>query len=115
MERNAKDILPAIATHPGRLLLAELHERGINIADFADLSGISFPSIKEFVKGEKNVTEELAFKLEKAIKIPSSIWIKLQSRYDYIVTQKQNQYEIKAPLRQISRSHTGNYNFSGAL
>jgi HTH-type transcriptional regulator/antitoxin HigA len=39
--------------------------------------------LSEIIKGKRNITEQLAEKLEEALKIPAEHWRQLQAKYDY--------------------------------
>lgn len=85
METNAKNIIPAVATHPGTILKKELKARGIRQKDFAAAIGMPAPNLSELIKGKRNVTEAIAIKLEDALGIPFQNWMNLQNRYYYTI------------------------------
>lgn len=85
MARNAKDLIPFVATHPGSILKEELEARGISQKEFAKRIGILPPNLNDVLHGRRNVTEQLAMKLEEALGIPFQSWINLQSRYNYLI------------------------------
>lgn len=87
---NAKDIIPAYATHPGSVLKDELHARGIKQKDFAKAIGMSAPNLSALVKGKRHITEAIAIKLEKALGIPFHTWMNLQSRYHYVMKRRED-------------------------
>lgn len=71
------------AIHPGEFLREELQERGIKPDAFADAVGMPASHIDELICGKRNMTEALAAKLEKALGIPSYIWMSLHDGYLY--------------------------------
>lgn len=85
LERNAKDLIPFVATHPGSILKEELEARGITQKEFAKRIGILPPNLNDVLHGRRNVTKQLAMKLEEALGIPIQSWINLQSRYNYLI------------------------------
>lgn len=90
METNDKQIIPVRATHPGVVLKRELNERNIKQKDFAKTLGMAAPNLSELIHGKRNVTEGIAIKLEKALDIPYSLWMNLQARYNYVVSQRKD-------------------------
>lgn len=84
MATNAKSIIPAVATHPGSVLKKELKARGIKQKDFAETIGMPASNLSALVKGNRNITESIAIKLEEALGIPYQNWMNLQNRYHYV-------------------------------
>lgn len=89
MRTNAKDIIPVVATHPGNVLKSELQARGITQKDFAKTLGMPAPNLNEIVKGKRNITKDIALKLEGALGIPFQSWMNLQNRYYYVSKRRQ--------------------------
>jgi addiction module HigA family antidote len=77
-----KDILPSHATHPGVLLFDEIEYRGISQKDLANTMHIAPTVLNEIIHGKRNLTAELALKLEKALDIDAIIWMRLQVKFD---------------------------------
>ncbi|MBP5457378.1 MAG: HigA family addiction module antidote protein [Paludibacteraceae bacterium] len=80
--RNNK-LVPARAIHPGEILREELQERGIKQKDFAQMIGVQSTHLNEFIKGKRNLNEDLAMKLEKQLGIPFKTWMNLHNGYVY--------------------------------
>lgn len=77
------ELVPAKAVHPGEILGEELKERGIKQKDFAAEIGVLPSHLNELIKGKRNVTKNIAIKLEKALDVPFLFWMNLQNSYDY--------------------------------
>lgn len=79
---NLNDIAPAMAIHPGEILLDELKNRNLNQKDFAAL--ISYPKTQfnEVIKGKRNISADLALLIGKALNMDAEIWMNLQSQYE---------------------------------
>ena len=77
MATRSNRIVPARAIHPGEILREELQERGIKQKDFAQAIGIQATHLNEFIKGKRNLNEDLAMKLESQLGIPFNIWMNL--------------------------------------
>lgn len=108
MEKNAKTIIPAMATHPGSVLQKELKARDIKQKDFAKAIGVAASNLSELIKGKRNITESIAIKLEETLGIPFQNWMNLQNRYHYVMKCREelDAAESKALAEEQSlRSH----------
>lgn len=61
----------------------ELRERGLRQKDFAQQISVQPTHLNAFIKGKRNLNEDLAMKLEKHLGIPFKFWMNLQSSYIY--------------------------------
>jgi HTH-type transcriptional regulator / antitoxin HigA len=75
--------VPFMAIHPGSILKEELKERGIKQKDFAQLIGMRETHLSTLIKGRRNISAEVADKLETYLGISSVSWLNLQTQYDY--------------------------------
>ena len=71
------------AIHPGEILCEELKERGIKQKDFAQAIGWQATHLNEFIKGKRNLNEDLAMRLESQLGIPFKTWMSLHNGYIY--------------------------------
>lgn len=76
-------LVPARAIHPGEILREELQERGIKQKEFAQLIGVQPTHLNEFIKGKRNLNEDLAMKFERYLGIPFKSWMNLHNGYVY--------------------------------
>ena len=83
MATRSNRLVPARAIHPGEILRDELQERGIKQKDFAQMIGMQSTHLNEFIKGKRNLNEDLALKLEKQLGIPFKTWMNLHNGYMY--------------------------------
>ena len=83
MATRSNRIVPARAIHPGEILREELRERGIKQKDFAQVIGVQATHLNEFIKGKRNLNEDLALKLESQLGIPFRTWMNLHNGYIY--------------------------------
>lgn len=106
MATNAKQTIPAVATHPGSVLKREIQARGIKQKDFAKTLGMPAPNLSELIKGKRHVTESIAIKLENALGIPYQTWMNLQARYHYVMKCREeiDAIEATASLEEQSLS-----------
>lgn len=82
--------------HPGFILGMELKVRGLTQKRFAEIIAIQQSHLSEIIKGKRNITDQLAEKLEQNLNIPADHWIRLQAEYGYKVKA--------ANLRNIAES-----------
>lgn len=80
METNNK--LPLYATHPCEVLKDEILFRGISKKDFAKRIGMQQSNLSRLLRGDTSITLPLAAKLEEALDIPASFWLRMQSTYN---------------------------------
>lgn len=83
MATKNERLVPARAIHPGEVLREELRERGIKQKDFAQSINMQPTHLNEFIKGKRNLNEDLAIRLEKQLGIPFNTWMKLHNGYVY--------------------------------
>lgn len=83
MATKSNRLVPARAIHPGEILREELQERGIKQKEFAQLIGVQPTHLNEFIKGKRNLNEDLAMKLEKYLGIPYKSWMNIHNGYVY--------------------------------
>lgn len=77
-----KDIIPGQAFHPGTLLQGEIEYRGIKQKEVANAMDIAPNILSEIIHCKRNITPELAIKLEKALDIDATFWMRLQVKYE---------------------------------
>ena len=78
----ANDLVPGSAMHPGQLLRDELDARDMKQIDLAKELGIAKNVMSEIINGKRNLTPELAVRLEEALGIKAEFWMKYQMAYE---------------------------------
>lgn len=78
----ANDLVPGSAMHPGQLLKDELDTRKMKQIDLAKELGIAKNVMSEIINGKRNLTPELAVRLEDALGIKAEFWMKYQMAYE---------------------------------
>ena len=95
METGNKYILNGMplaqAVHPGGILQEELKERNISQKDFAANIGMQASHLSALIHGVRNITADIAQRLENGLGIPAYIWLNLQSRYNL---EKKRRYDF---------------------
>lgn len=76
-----KDDNLAGVVHPGSILKDELRERKISQKEFAARIGMQASHLSALIHGVRNITADIARRLESALGIPAYIWMNLQSQY----------------------------------
>lgn len=82
METRNENSVPFKAVHPGGILKEELKSRGIKQVDFARRIGMQPSHLSALLNGKRNISPELAGKLEKELDIPATMWLSLQDKYE---------------------------------
>jgi addiction module HigA family antidote len=82
---NGQELRTDVLLHPGEVLEMELIERGLTKSKFAmDIK--MYPShMSDILKGKRNITEEIALKIESKLGISAEFWMRLQVEYNISV------------------------------
>lgn len=106
MATNNNRLISNRAIHPGEILREELKERGIKQKDFAQTIGWQATHLNEFIKGKRNLNEDLAMRLESHLGIPFKTWMSLHSGYIYeckTLEKKNTEYKMYANKLEPSK------------
>lgn len=68
--------------HPGTILQEELKSRGIKQKVFAQTIGLQPSHLSALLHGARNISPQLAARLENALQIPAHVWLNLQANYN---------------------------------
>ena len=82
MGTRIEEITPAIAIHPGEMILDEIRANGMIQSTFAKQIGMERSQLNEIIKGKRDVNAELATLLEASLDLPAQYWMNLQSQYN---------------------------------
>lgn len=82
MRTNIENITPFCATHPGSIIKDELEYRGLKNSELADSIDVQRSVISDIINGKRNVTPEIALKLEVFLGQTAEYWMNLQSNYE---------------------------------
>ncbi len=94
------------ATHPGIILKRYLKNLEMSQIALAGQTGINKVVISDIIKGKRNITTNIALKLESVFEMPAKFWIGLQSDYDEAIARLRNnvvnkmQYKSEATITQ---------------
>ena len=78
----ANDTVTGSPVHPGAILSDEIKARGLKQKDLAKDMGITTTMLSDLIHGRRNITADLALKLEATLDISAMFWMNLQSKYD---------------------------------
>lgn len=82
---NGQELRTDILLHPGEVLEMELLARGLTKSKFA-MEIKMYPShMSDILKGKRNITEEIALKIESILGISAEFWMRLQVEYNISV------------------------------
>jgi HTH-type transcriptional regulator/antitoxin HigA len=95
--RTKKELVPAIAIHPGETIKDELEAREMSQAELASLIGMEKTQLNEVIKGKRNITADMAILLEKALGIDADYWMTAQKNYELDLARidEKNQAKIQ--------------------
>lgn len=83
MEKENNNTTIWTATHPGKILMYELEERGISQKDFAMQIGMQRSHLNELIKGKRPMTQAIADKIESVLGISAIALVNMQTKFDY--------------------------------
>lgn len=98
MSRNKKlanEMVPGSVNHPGILLKEELTARGMKQVDLAGQLGLAKNVLSEIINGKRNITPEIAVRLEKALDINAEFWMKYQVAFEIDKIRIRNKKSIQ--------------------
>jgi addiction module HigA family antidote len=89
---DGKEIRTDVLLHPGEVLEMELAARGLTKSSFA-MSIKMYPShMSDILKGKRNISEEIALRIENALGISAEFWMRLQVEYNISVLRSKMKY-----------------------
>ena len=89
LELSVRDFGPTrllvsnLAIHPGEFLEEEIEFIGFTQLEFAEQTSIAVHVISETIQGKRDITDEVAVKLEEVLGSPAHMWVNSQERYDF--------------------------------
>jgi len=88
---NGQELRTDVLLHPGEVLEMEILARGLTKSRFAmDIK--MYPShMSDILKGKRNITEEIALKIESKLGISAEFWMRLQTEYNLALLRSKNE------------------------
>ena len=84
-----------IAFHPGYYIKEYIDEVGMTQEDFANRLGTTPKNISYIIRGEQSISVDIANKLSRMIGTSIKYWLNLQSEYDALLFEFNNEQEIQ--------------------
>ncbi|PZR97974.1 MAG: hypothetical protein DLM69_09150 [Candidatus Chloroheliales bacterium] len=72
---------PDFVSPPGDTIEGELEAREITLAELASQMGYPLKTINELIKGDIELTSDIATQLERVFNIPALFWLNRERRY----------------------------------
>ena len=98
-KNDTDNIIPAYNIHPGEDLKDELEARGIKQKELAEAIKVQPNFVSEIINGKRNITPQLALKLQAALGINAAFWLGLQADYDLNLIRLNNKDQFKTIKR----------------
>jgi HTH-type transcriptional regulator/antitoxin HigA len=92
---KGKELRTNVLLHPGEVLEMEILSRGMTKSRFAmDIK--MYPShLSDILKGKRNITEEIALKVENILGISAEFWMRLQVEYNISLLRTKMNHALK--------------------
>jgi antitoxin HigA-1 len=89
---NGQELRTDVLLHPGEVLEMELIARGLTKSKFAmDIK--MYPShMSDILKGKRNMSEDIALRIENILGISAEFWMRLQVEYNISVLRAKMQH-----------------------
>ena len=87
-----------IAFHPGYYIQEMVEESGLTQEDFAKRLDITPKSLNLLIRGEQNLSSDIAMKLSRMTGTSVSYWINLQNGYNALMVE----FKAKKEVGQIN-------------
>lgn len=90
-----------LAFHPGYYIKETIEESGITQEDFAKRLGTTPKNLSLLVRGEQNLSFDIALKLSKMLGTSVEYWMNLQSVYDTALSELSSVSEMQAEIEVV--------------
>ncbi len=84
-----------IAFHPGYYIKELVEESGLTQKDFANRLDTTPKNLSELIKGEQNLSIDIAMKLSRMIGTSVDYWLNLQGSYDALIAEFRSNRELE--------------------
>ncbi len=97
--------LPPI--HPGEILLEDFM-KPLGLSQYRVAKDIGVPPLRisQIVRGKRSITADTAMRLGRYFETSSSVWFRLQARYDLEVAEALMAKRIKREVKILNRKKT---------
>ena len=87
-----------IAFHPGYYIKEIVEESGLTQADFAKRLDITPKDLSLLIRGEQNLSVDIAKKLSRMTRTSVSYWLNMQNGYDALIAE----FKAKKKLNRMN-------------
>jgi addiction module HigA family antidote len=90
--------------HPGEILADELEFMGLSVEQLAQYIKVSDRTIEELLRGQFDLTADIALRLGYFLNTGAEMWMNLQKAYELDVARQQlgDKLELIVPWRSLS-------------
>ena len=88
----ANNIEPYYPTHPGEVLKEEIEYRGISQKKLATAMDVPYTMLNEVLNRKRQLNTELALLIEATLDLPAEPLLKMQARYNMLVTKRNGKF-----------------------
>jgi addiction module HigA family antidote len=90
--------------HPGEILADELEEINLDVSQLAKRVNISENELEQILKGQGNITGDIALRLGRFFNTGAEIWMNLQKAYELDIAREKfgNPLEEIIPYQSLS-------------
>jgi addiction module HigA family antidote len=88
----ANNIEPYRPVHPGEVLKDEIEYRGVSQKKLATAMNVSYSLLNEVLNSKRPVNTELAMLIEATLDLPAEHLLKMQTRYNILVTKHNSKF-----------------------
>ena len=85
-----------IAFHPGYYIKEIVDESGLTQEDFAKRLDTTPKNLSLLIRGEQNLSIEMAVKLSRMLGTTVNYWLNIQNAYDALIAEIKSEEELKA-------------------
>lgn len=96
----ANNLEPYEPTHPGEVLKDEIEYRRISQRKLAAAMDVPYTLLNEVLNGKRPVNTEFALLIEAVLDLPAEPLLKMQARYNIIVTRRNAGF-----MNKLSKTH----------
>ncbi len=79
-----------VPVHPGEILKEEVEARKMKKKSFAQKLNIAPSNLSEIFAGKRNISADMALKIEQALDIEAEFWLRVQNRHDLIIVRNKH-------------------------
>lgn len=88
-DRHGNKLTTTVAFHPGSFLKEEIEARGLKKSELALQLNLLPGHLSEVFSGKRNISAQMAVRLEKVLGLDAELWMNLQQAFDLAIARKQ--------------------------